>query len=78
MIECRYLTVQVHGCLLMLLARCNSLAHAEMRLILAKILWNFDLELAGDGNGKDWITTQKVFILWEKGPLNVFLKPVRR
>lgn len=53
-----------------------SLAYVEMRLILARILWNFDMELASDS--ADWLTKQKIFILWEKGPLNVHLTPVKR
>jgi cytochrome P450 len=52
----------------------RNLAYAEMRLILAKILYNFDLEL--DEKTGDW-TDQKVFILWEKHPLLVKLKAVR-
>ena len=35
----------------------HSLAYAEMRLILARMLWNFDLELQPDS--QDW-TSQKV------------------
>ncbi|KAK2774463.1 cytochrome p450 [Colletotrichum kahawae] len=54
----------------------RNLAYVEMRLILARILWNFDMELASDS--ADWLTKQKIFILWEKGPLNVHLTPVKR
>lgn len=57
------------------LTKC-SLAYAEMRLILAKLLWNFDVELCEES--KNWATEQKVFILWEKGPLMVRLKKVSR
>lgn len=43
-----------------------------MRLILARILWGFDLELCGAEDGKDgreaW-DKQKVYMLWEKGAL---------
>lgn len=53
----------------------NSLAYAEMRLILARLLWNFDLELMPESrNWKD----QKIYTLWEKGALNVKLTPVAR
>jgi len=52
----------------------TSLAYAEMRLILAKILFNFDMEL--DPACSDWLD-QKVFVLWAKKELNVYLKPVR-
>lgn len=44
----------------------RNLAYAEMRLILAKVLYHFDLEL--DERTGDW-TNQKVFGLWEKPPL---------
>ncbi|KAF8849394.1 putative Averantin oxidoreductase [Acephala macrosclerotiorum] len=50
----------------------RNLAYAEMRLILAKMLWNFDLELQDDI--LDW-SNQKVWLLWEKGPLHVKLIP---
>lgn len=38
-----------------------SLANAEMRLILAKVLWSFHLELVD--KGWDWMAEQKVFTL---------------
>lgn len=38
----------------------------EMRLILAKVLFQFDLELCE--NSKDW-AAQRAFVLWEKKPL---------
>jgi cytochrome P450 len=44
------------------------MAYHEMRLIITKVLWNFDLELP-EGNG-NWFD-QTVFTLWQKGPLNV-------
>lgn len=50
-----------------------SLAYIEMRLILARVLWNFDMTTAEDS--KDWIKRQKIYMLWEKGPLNVHLTP---
>lgn len=46
-----------------------------MRIILARVLWNFDLELMPDS--RDW-NEQDVYTLWEKGALNVKLTPVRR
>jgi hypothetical protein len=51
-----------------------SLAYAEMRLILAKMLYNFDLELTP--TAREWTKGQKVYILWEKPELAVYLKPV--
>jgi averantin hydroxylase len=53
----------------------RNLAYAEMRLILAKVLYNFDLEL--DAKTGQWMD-QKLYILWEKKPLWVNLKPVTR
>lgn len=52
----------------------SSLAYAEMRTILARLLFNFDMELADPE--LDWFD-QKVFFLWTKLPLNVYLTPVR-
>lgn len=50
----------------------GSLAYMEMRLILAKLLWNFDLEL--DPGCNDWVN-QKIYITWDKRPLRVLLTP---
>lgn len=52
-----------------------SLAYHEMRLILAKVLWHFDVELCPQSD--NWIQ-QKLFTLWDKGPLMVKLHPVVR
>lgn len=46
-----------------------------MRLTLAKILWNFDLEL--QEKSKRW-NEQSVHLVWVKGPLMVKLTPVKR
>lgn len=47
-----------------------------MKLILARLIWNFDMELAAES--RDWAEKQKIFILWDKGPLRVRLTPVIR
>ncbi|KAK7927301.1 cytochrome p450 [Apiospora marii] len=52
----------------------KNLAYAEMRLILAKIIFNFDIHLAD--NSEDWINRQSVYFLWEKPALHVHLTPV--
>lgn len=52
------------------LLTCLSLAYAEMRLVMAKVLYNFDLELVD--HESDWFD-QKYFTLWVKGPLMVKL-----
>ncbi|KAL4980880.1 cytochrome P450 [Aspergillus desertorum] len=52
----------------------RNLAYAEMRVILAHVLWNFDLELCGES--LNW-SEQKSYVLWEKEALMCTLK-VRR
>jgi hypothetical protein len=47
-----------------------------MRLIMAKVLFNFDLELVD--KDRDWMKGQKVFTLWQKPSLMVRLHPVQR
>lgn len=47
-----------------------------MRLILAKVLFYFDIELVDKEN--DWISGQKLFTLWEKPSLMVKLHPMQR
>ena len=54
----------------------RNLAYAEMRLILAKFLWNFDIE-ATENTGS-WMEDQKVFILWQKSPLWAKVTPVSK
>jgi hypothetical protein len=49
-----------------------SLAYVEMRLTLARLLFNFDIEPTPDIEG--WLD-QNVFLLWEKKPLLVKLIP---
>ncbi|KAK1963103.1 cytochrome P450 [Colletotrichum sublineola] len=51
----------------------RNLAYAEMRLILARFIFNFDLRLGEESNG--WAEQSRVYSLWEKGPLHVFLTP---
>jgi hypothetical protein len=47
------------------------MAYHEMRLLLAKVMFNFDLELCPESEG--W-TEQEVYTLWQKKPLMVKLK----
>ncbi|KAK6849224.1 Isotrichodermin C-15 hydroxylase [Apiospora arundinis] len=48
------------------------LAYAEMRLAIVRLLWHFDFErVAGQD---DWIASQCVFTLAEKGPLMIKLR----
>ncbi|KAH6644308.1 putative cytochrome P450 oxygenase [Boeremia exigua] len=49
----------------------RNLAYLEMRLILALLLWNFDLTL---GEGMDQWHIQKIFGLWQKPSLQIRLE----
>ncbi|KAH7032669.1 cytochrome P450 [Microdochium trichocladiopsis] len=53
----------------------KNLANAEMRIILARLLWRFDLELLQES--RNWMQ-QRVFVLWEKPALMVKVTPVQR
>jgi cytochrome P450 len=48
----------------------RNLAYHEMRLIMAKILFNFDMKLHSSCDSWD---NQRVFGIWEKPPLKVYL-----
>lgn len=48
------------------------MAYHEMRIILAKLLWHFDL-FGLTEESERW-NEQRVFILWEKGPLMVKMR----
>lgn len=52
----------------------KSFAYNEMRVILARLLWNFDLVLEAESEA--W-NEQKTFTLWEKGKLMCTLMDVR-
>ena len=49
-----------------------SMAYVEMRMILASMLWNFDYKLCD--KSQNWLD-QKVYLVWQKNPLMVQLKP---
>lgn len=49
----------------------KNLAFSEMRQILARVLWRFDLELVDPG--LQW-EKQKSYTLWAKGPLDCSIK----
>ncbi|KAH8202945.1 hypothetical protein TruAng_002891 [Truncatella angustata] len=53
----------------------QNVAMHEMRLVLASLVWNYDLELC-DGN-EDW-TDQQTFALWIKKPLTCLVRSVAR
>lgn len=51
----------------------SSLALTEMRTILARMAWNFDLEL--DPASCGWLDKQRMFTTWHKTEMRVGLKP---
>ncbi|KAF2756359.1 putative cytochrome P450 [Pseudovirgaria hyperparasitica] len=53
----------------------RNLARMEMRLIMAQILWHFDIALAPNNVE---LPKQKIYVVWDKTPLWVHLKPVVR
>lgn len=61
---------------LILIFAAFSLAYAEMRMTMCRILWNFDLELQEES--RNWLKEQKTFNLWEKDPLHIRLRTVAR
>jgi len=50
-----------------------NLAYSEMRLIVAKLLWNFDLTLSPQSY--NWLQTTRKYQQWYRDPLMVSLKP---
>ncbi|EDU46123.1 CypX Cytochrome P450 [Pyrenophora tritici-repentis] len=54
----------------------KNLAYNELRLIAARLFWNFDFVLQPESQG--WPDKQKAFTVWEKIPLFVQLKQVER
>lgn len=50
-----------------------SLAYAELRTTLARMIFNFDMKLARKSEG--WLDGQRVYNLWRKPPLYVHLTP---
>ncbi|KIW99581.1 uncharacterized protein Z518_11320 [Rhinocladiella mackenziei CBS 650.93] len=47
----------------------KNLAYGELRIILSKLLWSFDLKLDSRSDSSKWIEDQDTFMLWEKPPL---------
>jgi cytochrome P450 len=52
------------------------LAYAEMRIILARLIWNFDMELCEES--KNWADGMKVFMINQRGPLMIKLTAVAK
>jgi cytochrome P450 len=53
----------------------KNLAMAEMRVLVARLVWGFDMEL--EEVSKDWIKGQRVFLVYDKLSLWVRLKAVK-
>lgn len=51
----------------------QNMAMHEMRLVAAKVLYNFDLSFCAENAGAPW-TDQKAYVLWEKKPLLCCIK----
>lgn len=52
------------------------MAYYMIRLIICKLVWNFDMVLDND-DGK-WVSDQKIYGTWQKLPLIVRLHPTGR
>ncbi|KAF2016207.1 cytochrome P450 [Aaosphaeria arxii CBS 175.79] len=52
----------------------KNMAYHEMRLILTKVFYNFDLELCPESD--DWVN-QKAYVLWDKPSLMVKVSPAQ-
>ncbi|UKZ78942.1 hypothetical protein TrVFT333_006689 [Trichoderma virens FT-333] len=51
----------------------KNLAYAEMRLIVARLIWKYDIEILDESIG--WDRRCKSYIVWQKGPLYIRVKP---
>ncbi|MCJ1470805.1 hypothetical protein MMC07_009452 [Pseudocyphellaria aurata] len=49
----------------------KKLAYAEMRLVIARLIYNFEIDLCVES--QNWIDHQEVYFIWEHGPLMVQL-----
>ncbi|KAK8116211.1 cytochrome P450 [Apiospora sp. TS-2023a] len=54
----------------------KNLAMAEIKTILSRVIWNFDMELHPASRG--WLNRQKAFTSWKKEELKVALSPKPR
>ncbi|KAK7751602.1 hypothetical protein SLS62_006427 [Diatrype stigma] len=53
----------------------SALGRLELRLLLARLIWNFDIELMPESYG--WMDNMEHYMVWQKPPLMVKLRPVR-
>ncbi|KAI8631877.1 averantin oxidoreductase [Xylariaceae sp. FL1651] len=52
----------------------RNLAYAEIKLVISRMVWHFDMENATEG---DWMD-QRVYLVWEKSPLWIKLHPAKQ
>ncbi|KAK1671248.1 cytochrome P450 [Colletotrichum godetiae] len=50
-----------------------NLAYTEMRIILARIIWNFEMRLSHES--RKWTDGQQAWVVWDKPALKVYLTP---
>lgn len=50
-----------------------SLAWAELRMFLAKVIWHFDVALCAES--ENWIVGQKTYISYQKDPMRCKFTP---
>lgn len=50
----------------------HSMAYVEMKMMMVKMLWNFDLRLVD--KDEDWLD-QPVFLIFKERPLMVQVRP---
>lgn len=53
-----------------------SLAYAETRTVLSRMVWNFDMKLHPDSVG--WLDRQKTYTTWQKDEMKVEIRPRAR
>lgn len=49
----------------------SSLALAEIRMVIARMVWNFDMELPEESAG--WLEKQKMYTTWQKNEMKLKL-----
>ncbi|EAQ88706.1 hypothetical protein CHGG_05325 [Chaetomium globosum CBS 148.51] len=54
----------------------RNLAYAEMRVVMARMVFEFDMELSE--RSKNWLKEAKVYTIWKKTELFLRLTPVKR
>lgn len=54
----------------------KNLAYAEMRLVLARMVFEFDMELSE--RSKNWLKENEAYTIWKKSDLYLRLTPVKR